>query len=326
MRIFLFLFASPAFAGFISHCDMFANLSPLAARADVKSAVELREAAVRVVKTNESLPSLSDGVYVFLIYRRKDGTTYGVYENRFPPGYPQTPGGPELLTHRTLTSSNPEKADGDEIVAGGEFRIRRGKVWQVNNKTDTYRGDGDRLKLATAWWKGHGLPVEEKTYLGDWSRSTQLTAEHAPEILQVRLRKVFRESPELAAVQKEVEETMEDLYRLYPSEKFPGVFQPECLAFGHPTISAIAPKGLAANDGVIWWYNEVFAYYEGARYADIDGAQFVVARFGPGVKYLQALEKSAEVPFPPEGLDAAKKYSKGFRALVDKLKEQKKSS
>lgn len=137
------------------------------------------------VMAQEPVHSLEDGVYIYVVDKKKGP----IFSHRTPrdeiPNLEEIksqllkgedPTGKYLATHRGLLRRS-EQLGGGDILAAGEFQVTNGRVSKISNRSGTFIGDAekgavnDRRRLAFAEnnLKKYGLPIEKNTVREDFS-------------------------------------------------------------------------------------------------------------------------------------------------------------
>lgn len=175
---------------------------------------ELKSSGFFLVRKND-LADVKDGDYLFLI----DSRGRKIYSLRTPDLRPDREGR-HLATHRSL-ETRLRQLDGIdfEIVAAGEFRVRNGRVSELNNRSGTYRGDKASLEYSESALGAHGLQVEKGTKRRDFATETP-DLSHLSALQASELTMKYAGTPEFERVTR----LSRRLAERYPHPEIPGHF------------------------------------------------------------------------------------------------------
>ncbi|MGB0454132.1 MAG: hypothetical protein ACPGJV_10505 [Bacteriovoracaceae bacterium] len=174
-----------------------------------------------IAKAKDSLSHLPDGDYLFVI----DQSGNLAYSNRYinPPEV-------ELVKHPALVNSLKEINPDPKVIAAGEFQIKDGKVYFINNKSGHYMGGAESFQFAINRLEASGLPKSPNRIEMDLSKlDPEVRKEMSNHTLEGRATLLFREVAQApATVQNQIEESalaynsvLNRLSKMYPNVEKP---------------------------------------------------------------------------------------------------------
>jgi hypothetical protein len=162
------------------------------------------------VNDNTQLSQLPDDTYIYLI----DKYERVMISSRAPDQGIQTVGMDTkyMASHRSLLNQFKILDPSVEIIAAGEFRITHGVTTALNNKSNTFRGDGTALRYAEKKLKIHGLPVRENTQRVDYAE-TKPISKHLNDAEEAKALVELRGNPRY----KLIRDLFDELYEKFPA-------------------------------------------------------------------------------------------------------------
>jgi hypothetical protein len=190
-----------------------------------------------ILESSQHFPThLDDGFYIYI----SDSKGRIVYSPRVPDIHDlENP----IASHRALTEQWKLHHPGEtpEMLAAGEFEVSHGRISEINNKANTYHGNGTHLNYASDLFQKRGLRIEPETLRVDYA-TTKPAETHQAELLEAKLMQTHLRDPQSQQLIKIYRQFENEVYVSYPS-KVPG--KPDWNQFmfsEHPKIRHVAKR------------------------------------------------------------------------------------
>jgi hypothetical protein len=162
-------------------------------------------------------PELEEGKTIYILYLDK-GDFRLIYSPEIPDMNIKPDAEEILVTHRSLEARLSESGY-DAVICSGEINIVNGRMNEINNRSNTFKGEEKHLFSALMFFRQAGLKIENRTRLVDFS--DLVNQAQLPHLKSLDRAKILLEVKDMQSYKK-FNEAYQLLYSRYPNPDYLG--------------------------------------------------------------------------------------------------------
>jgi hypothetical protein len=244
-------------------------------------------------------PELEEGKTIYIVYLYQ-GNFRLIYSPEIPDKTLSPDADEILVTHRSLFSKLQESFY-DAIVCAGEINIVNGRINEVNNRSNTFRGQKKHLDTGLMFFRTAGFEIEGRTKLVDFSDE----ANHVglPHTTSLERAKIFLEVKGLKSYNRYVE-AYRLLYENYPDPN----------SLGYVDVMGLMNVTPSEKMGAVGTINDINQETAHVSFKKI-------ALGGRGIEFSEFLSFSKELCYPDRPSNSSSHKVAGFDDPETMLKD-----